>query len=109
MTYPGNFARMLALAVFLTMCSTPRGFTAEDVRAKPNVVVILADDLGFGDLSSYGAADLQSPHIDRLVESGVRFDSFYANCPVCSPTRASLLTGCYPELVGVPEIGRAHV
>ena len=74
----------------------------------PNVLVILADDLGYGDLSSYGATDLRTPHIDALVASGMRFDSFYANCPVCSPTRASLLTGCYPELVGVPGVIRTH-
>ena len=75
---------------------------------RPNIVVILADDLGYGDLSSYGATDLKSPNIDRLVSRGVRFDNFYANCPVCSPTRASLLTGRYPELVGVPGVIRTH-
>ncbi|MBC8355200.1 MAG: sulfatase [Planctomycetes bacterium] len=74
----------------------------------PNVVMILADDLGYGDLSSYGATDLRSPHIDKIVASGIRFDNFYANCPVCSPTRASLLTGRYPELVGVPGVIRTH-
>jgi arylsulfatase A-like enzyme len=74
----------------------------------PNIVLILADDLGYGDLSSYGAKDLRSPHIDALVASGMRFDNFYANCPVCSPTRASLLSGRYPELVGVPGVIRTH-
>lgn len=76
--------------------------------AGPNILMILVDDLGYGDLSSYGAKDLQSPHIDALVEEGIRFDNFYANCPVCSPTRASLLTGRYPELVGVPGVIRTH-
>lgn len=75
---------------------------------RPNILVILADDLGYGDLSSYGAKDLQSPHVDALMLRGMRFDQFYANCPVCSPTRASLLTGCYPELVGVPGVIRTH-
>ncbi|MCA9120570.1 MAG: sulfatase [Planctomycetaceae bacterium] len=79
-----------------------------DLIAAPNIIVILADDLGYGDLSSYGAKDLQSPNIDQLVSSGIRFDNFYANCPVCSPTRASLLTGRYPELVGVPGVIRTH-
>jgi arylsulfatase A-like enzyme len=74
----------------------------------PNVIVILVDDLGHGDLSSYGATDLETPNIDKLVASGMRFDNFYANCPVCSPTRASLLTGRYPELVGVPGVIRTH-
>jgi arylsulfatase A-like enzyme len=75
---------------------------------RPNVLVILVDDLGYGDLSSYGATDLRSPSVDRLVADGMRLDNFYANCPVCSPTRASLLTGRYPELVGVPGVIRTH-
>ena len=82
--------------------------TLADNTPPPNILIILADDLGFGDLSSYGATDLQSPNIDALLESGMRFDNFYANCPVCSPTRASLLTGRYPELVGVPGVIRTH-
>ena len=73
---------------------------------QPNIVMILVDDLGYGDLSSYGANDLQTPAVDDLVHRGLRFDNFYANCPVCSPTRASLLTGRYPELVGVPGVIR---
>ncbi len=81
-----------------------------DIKAadSPNILVILVDDLGYGDLSSYGAGDLRSPNIDALVRAGMRFDNFYANCPVCSPTRASLLTGRYPELVGVPGVIRTH-
>ncbi|MHC4460391.1 MAG: sulfatase family protein [Planctomycetota bacterium] len=78
-------------------------------RKKPNIIVILADDLGYGDLSSYGAKDMKTPHIDSLVAAGMRFDNFYANCPVCSPTRASLLTGRYPDLVGVPGVIRTHI
>ncbi len=75
---------------------------------KPNILLIIVDDLGYGDLSSYGAKDLRSPHIDRLMAAGIRFDSFYANCPVCSPTRAALLCGRYQELVGVPGVVRTH-
>jgi len=75
---------------------------------KPNLLVILVDDLGYGDLSSYGAPDMKTPHIDRLVAEGMRFSSAYANCPVCSPTRAALLTGRYQELVGVPGVIRTH-
>ena len=84
------------------------GEEPERPRRVPNIVVILADDLGYGDLSSYGAEDLQTPHIDALIEGGIRFDNFYANCPVCSPTRAALLTGCYPDRVGVPGVIRTH-
>jgi arylsulfatase A-like enzyme len=52
---------------------------------------------------------LQTQNIDKLVASGIRFDKFYANCPVCSPTRAALLTGRYPDFVGVPGVIRTHV
>lgn len=82
---------------------------AEATQSRPNILVILTDDLGYGDLSSYGATDLRSPNVDGLVAAGMRFDSFYANCPVCSPTRASLMTGRYPDLVGVPGVIRTHL
>ena len=75
---------------------------------KPNILVVIVDDLGYGDLSSYGAEDLQSPHLDALANDGMRFTHCYANCPVCSPTRAALLTGRYQELVGVPGVVRTH-
>ncbi|MFC1782870.1 sulfatase-like hydrolase/transferase [Planctomycetota bacterium] len=77
-------------------------------KTKPNILLILVDDLGYGDLSSYGAQDLKTLHIDHLVSSGTRWENFYANCPVCSPTRASLLTGRYPDLVGVPGVIRTQ-
>ena len=76
--------------------------------AKPNVLVIMVDDLGYGDLASYGSEDVKSPHIDKLFSEGMRLNKFYANCPVCSPTRAALLTGRYQELVGVPGVIRTH-
>lgn len=77
-----------------------------ELQESPNVIVIMVDDLGNGDLSCTGAQDLQSPHIDALFKSGMSFDFAYANCPVCSPSRASLMTGRYPELVGVPGVIR---
>ncbi len=76
---------------------------------KPNILMILVDDLGYGDLSSYGAKDLKTPHVDRLMAAGMRFDNFYANCPVCSPTRAALLSGRYPDMAGVPGVIRTHI
>jgi len=83
--------------------------SAERPTTQPNILVILADDLGYGDLSCYGAKDLQTPNIDNLADGGMRFDNFYANSPVCSPTRAALLTGRYPDLVGVPGVIRTHI
>ena len=73
---------------------------------QPNILMIVVDDLGYGDLSSYGAQDLQSPNIDDLVDSRMSFSHFYANSPVCSPTRASLMTGRFPNMVGVPGVIR---
>ncbi len=75
---------------------------------RPSFLLILADDLGYGDLSCYGAEDLQTPNIDRLAARGMRFTHFYANCTVCSPTRAALLTGRFPDAVGVPGVIRTH-
>ena len=75
-------------------------------QKQPNILVILADDLGFGDLSCQYAKDIQTPHIDQLFEHGVRLDNFYAGSNVSSPSRAGLLTGRYPILVGVPGVIR---
>ena len=76
------------------------------VAKKPNVVCILVDDLGYSDLSSFGGTDIRTPAIDSLMKAGLRMDQFYANCTVCTPTRASLLTGRYPDMVGAPGVIR---
>ena len=68
----------------------------------PNVVVILADDLGWGDLGSYGNRLIRTPNIDRLAAEGARFTSFYVPTPICSASRAALLTGRLPGRVGIP-------
>lgn len=76
---------------------------------KPNILMILVDDLGYGDLSCQGIADdIRTPHIDKLLNEGIRFTRFHANCPVSSPSRAALLTGRYPDMVGVPGVIRTH-
>lgn len=67
---------------------------------QPNLVIILADDLGWGDLSLNGAPDISTPHIDSLARDGVRFTQSYSNAPECSPTRCALLTGRYQQRVG---------
>jgi arylsulfatase len=67
----------------------------------PNIVIIMADDLGYGDLGCYGAADIETPNIDRLAAQGVRLTSFCVPQAVCSASRAALLTGCYPNRVSV--------
>ena len=69
----------------------------------PNIVFFLADDLGWRDIGCYGSPFYETPNIDRLARSGMRFTDAYASCPVCSPTRASILTGKYPATVGVTD------
>lgn len=69
----------------------------------PNVILIFADDLGYGDLGCFGSETIRTPHLDRLAEQGRRFTSFMVASPVCTPSRAALLTGCYPKRVGMHQ------
>jgi arylsulfatase A-like enzyme len=71
---------------------------------RPNFVIVYADDLGYGDLGCYGSDALRTPQVDALAAGGVRFTNWYSNSPVCSPSRAALLTGRYPARAGVSEI-----
>ncbi len=81
---------------------------AEPPALKPNFIIILADDLGIGDVSAYGSEDIQTPNIDSIAREGMRFSRMRANATVCSPTRAALLTGYYADRVGVPGVIRTH-
>ena len=99
----GLIAGMVSFVPFTVWSQKPH-----ESIALPNVLVILADDLGFGDLTCQGSTDMQTPHIDKIFREGMRFTNFYANSTVCSPTRASLLTGRYPDMVGVPGVIRTH-
>jgi len=72
--------------------------------SQPNFIIIYCDDLGYGDLSSYGSKTVKTPHLDELASTGIRFTDWYSNSPVCSPSRASLLTGQYPARTGVDNI-----
>ena len=75
---------------------------------KPNFIVFLTDDQGYGDLSCMGATDFRTPNLDRMAAHGARFTDWYSNCPVCSPSRAALLTGRYPGNAGVRSILAGH-
>ena len=103
---PAPCCRLLVLLLILVPYVLPPARAQSS--QPPNIVLILVDDLGYGDLSSYGASDLETPNIDALIASGMRFDQFYANSPVCSPTRASILSGRYPPMVGVPGVVRTY-
>ena len=97
--------RLAVAFVVVAMTVSVQGGTSQAVRfpsaGPPNVVVILADDLGYGDLASYGHPLHRTPHLDAMAREGVRATSAYAPSPSCSPTRASLLTGRYAFRVGV--------
>jgi arylsulfatase A-like enzyme len=67
----------------------------------PNIILVVADDLGYGDLSCFGATHYRTPNLDRLATEGTRFTSYYVSSPVCSASRAALMTGCYHERVGI--------
>ncbi len=95
------------LYAFLLLAGLQNVLPATESR-RPNLLVILADDLGYGDLACRGAQDMRTPNLDALFARGMEFTNFYANCPVCSPTRAALLSGRYQELVGVPGVIRTH-
>src|SRR5215813_1357120 len=76
---------------------------AQPATRPPNVIFILCDDLGYGDLGCYGSR-IRTPNLDRMASEGVRFTNFNSADPVCSPSRAALLTGRYPTRVGVPHV-----
>ncbi len=77
---------------------------AQRPSAKPNFIVIYTDDQGIGDLACYGSPEMKTPNLDRMAASGIRFTDWHTNSPVCSPSRASLLTGKYPQNAGIPQI-----
>src|SRR5262249_24433440 len=79
--------------------SAPASLAQEPKR--PNVIFILVDDMGYADLGCMGSKDIRTPNIDRLAKEGVKFTNFYANAPVCTPTRAAFLTGRYQQRVGL--------
>lgn len=95
---------MKTIILFLALLACARA--ADD--APPNFIVILTDDQGYGDVSAYGAADVRTPNIDSIGRDGIRFTNMRANCTVCSPSRAALLTGRYADRVGVPGVIRTE-
>jgi len=90
----------IAILCFVSLIESPLEAFSKDIR-KPNIVFILADDLGYADLGCYGSTEIKTPNLDKLASEGIRFTQFYAPAGVCTPTRASLMTGCYPKRVGL--------
>src|ERR1700677_1298858 len=94
------FASLVGVASAQQTKSGPAVAKAAEPGSRPNIVVIVADDLGYGELGCQGHNDIPTPHIDSLAQNGVRFTSGYVSCPVCSPTRAGLMTGRYQQRFG---------
>jgi len=94
------FFVFILVVISLTLFSC---FSAKQNKTKrlPNIILIFMDDMGYGDLASYGAIDYETPNLDRLAVQGMRFTNFYAAQAVCSASRAALLTGCYPNRIGI--------
>ena len=84
--------------IFFVLGLSAIGASAEST--KPNFIFILVDDQGYYDLGCYGATEVKTPRIDAMAKEGIRFTDYYAAAPICSPSRAGLLTGCYPRRVG---------
>lgn len=108
--YNRTFIVML-LIICLTSCKMDQQKSETNLvekNEKPNVVLILVDDLGWTDLGSYGSDLYQTPNIDKLANEGVKFTNSYASCTVCSPTRASIVTGKYPARINVTDWIKGH-
>jgi arylsulfatase A len=88
---------MRRFVVFVMIVSVALAMGSAQQPSRPNIVLIITDDMGYGDLGSYGSTDIKTPNIDSLATAGVRFTQFYANGSTCTPTRAGLITGRYQQ------------
>ena len=93
------------LLVILFVTSLTDGFTEE----KPNIILIMCDDLGWGDVGFNGNKSIRTPHLDAMAKAGMKFNRFYAAAPVCSPTRGSCITGRHPYRYGIPFANSGHM
>src|SRR5258708_492070 len=95
-------ARALAFCFLGILTSRPsQAASAADAPRPPNIVIVFTDDQGYGDIGCYGAKGFATPQLDRMAREGIRFTDFYVAQPVCSSSRTALLTGCYPNRLGI--------
>jgi arylsulfatase A len=96
--------KLLSLFIVFTLALTATSCNkSSQTSPKPNIIILFADDMGYGDLSCYGHPTIQTPNLDALADNGIRFTSFYVPTPVCGPSRSALLTGRYPPRCGMPD------
>ena len=95
-------------ALLLLIFVAPSFHSLGNAADRPNLILIIADDLGYGDVSYQGAPDIETPNIDQLAADGITFSNMRANCTVCSPTRAAIMTGRYADRSGVPGVIRTR-
>ncbi|MCH2388865.1 MAG: sulfatase-like hydrolase/transferase, partial [Opitutales bacterium] len=91
----------MELSRLIFFCLLPISLFGQIGTQRPNIVFIFIDDQGYYDLSCYGASEINTPRIDAMAKEGIRFTDYYAAAPICSPSRAGLLTGCYPRRIGM--------
>jgi len=106
MTYPKDklilsISTMLLMMVMLIGCSQTAKQSRAVVNERPNLVIIFTDDQGYGDLGCFGGEHVYTPSIDQMAKEGIRLTSFYVAAPLCTPSRAALMTGCYPRRVSM--------
>jgi arylsulfatase A-like enzyme len=90
--------RLLLTICFLNI-TLVAGVAADDLLQRPNIIFVMADDLGWGDVGFNGNTVIQTPHLDEMAKNGIRLTRFYTTSPLCSPTRGRCLTGRYPPLI----------
>lgn len=98
-----HISYILLLFILITSCQSNQKEKEVEPgnQENPNIVIIYCDDLGYGDVGCFGATDIRTPNIDRMAGEGMKFTEFYSASPVCSPSRAALLTGRYPQRMGI--------
>lgn len=103
MPYFKHLNQISALFVFILLlfnCNSKQEAVPQKLSKQPNVVLVFIDDMGYGDIGCFGATGFETPHLDAMAKEGMKFTNFYAAQPVCSASRAGILTGCYPNRIG---------
>lgn len=104
-----KITKPLAILFFLIAVNLPLSEPASAAQRQPNIIFIYADDLGYGDLGCYGAQAIKTPNLDRMAAEGLRLTNFYSVSPVCTPSRAALMTGRYAARMGIQQMHLSNV